>query len=192
MNLIDRHFSDGNEIEPCDWPLILSNFSLLTKKVVVWPEPMEQFRTGSKVNCQLELDIATKSIGMSRPASVVVPEDVLEDVARSILNKKILGVLKRDFSADGDHVYGSFKPFTMDQFSKAVADTHKDWEAVRDVFGVPQWVLQPLLTFLSKAGEIRTFICDGILITSMVTMPREDLDMWVQPTDRVTPLKKFM
>lgn len=186
----NRAAAKGYDVHGKDWFTLFNNFVSLSHATSVWPDPAEMFRVGSKLQGQQDFQLAAMSLGFSVPFSAACRDGDVLNYAKRIQEGKIKAVLKREYSDRSLQVIG---PFTKQQVlaAKTALRMASHWDAVADVWGRPQWMLQPLVVHLLHIGEVRSFVIGGILTCNIITTPRRDglLDIYV--ADRIRPLHTF-
>lgn len=150
-------------------------------------------RTGSKIQCQRDFEMAAQSLGYSMPFSVVCEDNHIVQLAKYIEKGQLQAVLKRDYSDGAQHVLVP----GMNQASRiakaAISQTKQDWTPLQAFFGrPPSWILQPLVNDLQSIGEVRAFVIGGNLIVNMLTVPGQDSGDWTcRSLARVPPLNEI-
>ena len=170
--IIYRNPSMGYDVTPLQACLMYANLSELVTKTTVWPHPEDLFMGGSKVQCYETLRIASLSMGVPTPFYVILGEKISDPTfVKDFAEGRVQGVLKRDYSMKSQHVIFPTTPNTASTIQNALNEEKKTWNTVEELFGRPQWFLQPTVAHLLHVGEVRCFIVGGRLVYKVTTTP---------------------
>ena len=162
----------GYDVTPLQACLMYANLSELVTKTTVWPHPEDLFMGGSKVQCYETLRIASLSMGVPTPFYVILGENISDPTfVKDFAEGRVQGVLKRDYSMKSQHVIFPTTPNTASTIQNALNEEKKTWNTVEELFGRPQWFLQPTVAHLLHVGEVRCFIVGGRLVYKVTTTP---------------------
>jgi hypothetical protein len=152
----------------------------LAETTTVWPHPEELFISGNKVEGYETLRIASLSMNVSVPMYALADNLLHSKSFQDKLRRGLVhGVLKRDYSMRGQHVFSSHTPDLVDKLNMAVKESGS-WASVRDFFGQPHWFIQPFLAQLMEIGEVRVVIVGGRIAYKMCTTPKVgDHGAWI-------------
>ena len=166
---------------------------ILAERNTVWPDPRHLWAEGRKLYHTKILTESCSSLGLSYPRAlqVVTPN---ADLIREITDRTTEGVLKREFSSQGKHVY---TPHTKDAEAKlahALRTERAAYHEGQTKFSKPAWFLQPYVAPLLFLGEVRVFIVNGTLFCSVMTTPKQADElghMDIQEAMLFTPLSRL-
>jgi hypothetical protein len=117
-----------------------------------------------------------------------VCEDPTVDLVQDILDGKINGVLKCEYSSNTAHVYSKHTKNAVTNFRKAMEDQRKFWSwDKRKICKNPKWFIQPYLPSLIYLGEVCAFIVNGIIINIITSTP--DLESGLLDVAQVVQLQ---
>lgn len=164
----------------------------LRQTLTIWPDPMDLLMTGSKLFLDHLISASAASMGVSHLQIVLVdkPRKVITD----IVDESIAAVLKRDYSASGRHF---FSASSADPVSRLEGLLEEEAEAYNSpdlgcYFPHPRWFIQPFNPGLTRLGEVRTYLVNGILFGKIITTPRvEDDALDLVVPILFTPLSKL-
>lgn len=152
----------------------------LRKDTLIWPDPLDLFRAGSK----LSLNTIIHAVAVSEEASHPICQTInpTMELVEDILLGKRNAVLKRDWSSSGAHVYtkhaqgGTQK--ICQAFRRVLREETRAYDLVEatdhEDFHRPKWFIQPYLPALIYLGEIRAFFVNGYLMKKIITAPRNE------------------
>lgn len=150
----------------------------LQERTLIWPQPQELYKAGSKCYLHYIISMAAVSEGYPHPVSATCEPTValLED----ILSGEVSGVLKRDWSNATTHVFTKHsavdhrsKRASIKALERAIRAEFETYKAITSYFRRPVWFIQPYLPAMILLGEIRLFIVNGIIINTIITTPIE-------------------
>jgi hypothetical protein len=166
---------------------------VLTQKLTIWPDPRHLMAEGSKLFHIKIITESSASMGESYPRAVQVSpskENVL-----GIVHRDIDGVLKREFSSQGCHVYTPHTKSAETQLMTALKNERRAYHSSNGTtLPKPIWYIQPYIPALLFLGEVRAFIVNGTIFNAIVTSPRNTSDLGgleVQEAILFTPLSKL-
>lgn len=161
---------------------------ILSRILTVWPDPVHLLAEGSKLYHEKIIAESLASLGLSCPRAVrVTPSPAIID---EITNGTTAGVLKREFSSEGKHVYTPHTEGGKDRLAAALRDERAAYNS-RTNFPKPVWYIQPYIAPLLYLGEIRAFVINGVFYAAVMTSPRHARElghMDVQEAVLFTPL----
>jgi len=142
---------------------------ILTQRLTIWPDPRHLMAEGCKLYHIKIITESSTSLGYSYPRVMrVTPSRIL---IKELQDGTSAAVLKREFSSQGRHV---FTPHTRDAEAHLTDQFRKEREAYADTtFPNPAWFIQPYVAPLLYLGEIRVFIVNGTLFSTVVTSPKK-------------------
>jgi hypothetical protein len=135
----------------------------------VWPPIQEKQREGAKYEWTRQLDRIAKTMGTPRLTSLVLTEDTVPESGK--------WVLKREFSADSEHVEIVDLDGKTKREIKAMAPIQ---QALKD--SKHKWIIQTYAHMLQQWGEWRVFLIGGkvryIILTARAEGDRKDKWEW--------------
>ncbi len=153
----------------------------------MWPDPRDLILTGSKLYMNHIVTEAARALGQSQPV-IAVCDDPTVNLVQDIIDGKINGVLKREYSSNTTHVYSKHTKNAVTNFRKAMEDQRKFWcWDKRKIYENPKWFIQPYIPSLIYLGEIRAYIVNGILINIITSTP--DLDSGLLDVTQVVQIR---
>lgn len=147
------------------------SLGVLCSKTMMWPDPRDLLMTGSKLYLHTIIARAAQALGHSLPSIVVCPNPTV-NLVQNILDGKVDGVLKREYSSDTKHVFTRHTEDAVKKFQSAIERERECWRwDGRAVCENPKWFIQPYIPSLVYLGELRAFIVNGIIINILSTTP---------------------
>ena len=148
----------------------------LRNHTLIWPDPLDLFRAGSKLNLNNIVHAVALSEGQSYPICATVEPD--DDLLQSIMDGTKSLVLKRDWSSSSSHVYTKHTAGGLagacGRLQAAIEKEEAAYAALQaNDFIRPTWFIQPYLPALIIIGEIRAFFVNGLLLRKIITSPCE-------------------
>ena len=167
---------------------------ILTQKLTVWPDPRHLLAEGSKLFHIKIITESSASMGESYPRAIKVSPG--KQHVLGIVHRDIDGVLKREFSSQGHHVYTHHTKSAETQLMTALENERRAYHRSSHgkEFPKPIWYIQPYIPALLFLGEVRVFIVNGTIFNTIVTSPRNASDLGhleVQEAILFTPLSKL-
>ena len=137
----------------------------------MWPDPRDLLLTGSKLYMNHLIIQSAQALGQSQPI-IAVCENPTASLVQDILDGKIDGVLKREYSSDSTHVYTKHTQNAVKKFKKALEDERKFWHwDNQKICENPKWFIQPYIPSFLYLGELRAFVANGIIVNVVVSTP---------------------
>jgi hypothetical protein len=137
----------------------------------MWPDPRDLVMTGAKLYLHTIIAQSAQALGQSLPSIAVCPNPTVK-LVQDILDGKIDGVLKREYSSDTKHVFSRHTKNAVKNFQSAIERERKCWRwNAKGVCETPKWFIQPYIPSLVYLGELRAFIVNGIIINIVSTTP---------------------
>ena len=159
---------------------------VLTQKTTIWPDPRDLYMGGSKLFLNFIIQKSSAAMGLLHPLAMrVIPN---EDIIRDIVQGKIEGALKREFSSHDQHVFTRHTKDAGLKFMKAITEEHLAYRSHKSDFRTPLWFIQPYTDQQIYLGEIHALIVNGVLFKAFITNPNE---LHVQEPTIFTPLSKL-
>jgi hypothetical protein len=164
---------------------------VLTQKTTIWPNPRDLYMAGSKLFLNFLIQKSSAAIGLSHPLAIRVTPT--EDTIRDIVQGKIHGVLKREFSSHNLHVYSQHTKDAQQKFRDAVVQGLQHYSSGETKFQTPLWFIQPYIAPLVYLGEIRAFVVNGVLFKAFVTTPSQEVSHGLEVQEPIIfmPLSKL-
>lgn len=148
----------------------------LKKETLIWPDPIDLFRQGSKLHVASLVQAVAKSENQQYPICATVKPT--PQLVKDIVNGTRKGVLKREWSTGTDHVY--YKGMPMDRVdifknqltSRTKLEKQLAKQKPHDLLNVtPKWFIQPFIPSLIYVGELRVLIVNGAILGKIITTP---------------------
>jgi hypothetical protein len=152
--------------------MMFSNLQDLEKNTTLFPRSQELFMGGSKIQVYQTLRQASLSMGISTPLISLIEVHLQQNqFLKKFADNQIPGVLKRDYSKKGAHVFIPGQVDVKKKVKEAIQEEEETWKRVENFFGRPKWFVQPFVPQLRKVGEVRAYILEGIICYKMTTTP---------------------
>jgi hypothetical protein len=166
---------------------------VLTQTMTIWPDIRHLLAEGHKLFHIKIITESAESMGLSYPRVLSVNPST--EKIQLIVDGDIDGVLKREFSSQGVHVYTRHKEDAASQLNYAMWDERSAYCSGNTTsFPKPLWFIQPYIPALLYLGEIRAYIVNGTMFNTVVTTPTtvNDLNgLDIQRAILFTPLSKL-
>lgn len=165
---------------------------ILSRRLTIWPDPLHLLAEGSKLYHMRIIHESSASLQHSCPR--VVKVDPTPELADEITNGTTSGVLKREFSSEGRHVYTPHTQHAKAKLREALKAQSTAYNSKITKFPKPRWYLQPYIAPLLILGEIRAFIVNGVFYAAVITSPAQANNLGyldVQEALLFTPLSEL-
>jgi hypothetical protein len=189
------NYDDYKPVAAPDIPGWFDNLRRLRNHTLVWPDPEQMLKRGSKLAVLAQL-IRIASTSTKTPYPVVYKLPVY--VQDKFLEREGW-VIKRSYSDGSQHVLFTGSTGNCRQkfhASNQETQTHYFGPGVEEVlsrYGVtPLWFSLPYIRELEEKGEIRMYFVGGRFTYAVWTRPLAGADdMTIERVERVTPLTKL-
>lgn len=164
---------------------------ILTQRLTIWPDPRHLLAEGSKLYHMKIITEASSSLGFSYPRALQVNPAL--GLIREITGGTTDGVLKREFSSQGRHVYSIHTTDAENKLAQALRTEAAAYSG-ETTFPKPIWYLQPYVAPLIFLGEARIFVVNGVVFDAVVTTPKQTKvlgEMDIQEAMLFTPLSQL-
>lgn len=169
---------------------IWKGMAYLCQTVTVWPDPRDLMMAGSKLFLDNLIRMSAISMGYSHPQAVRI--DPTTETVKNIVERKMDGVLKREFSSHGQHVFSLHTERAEDKFIAAMDKEEVNYELDLSKFLRPRWFLQPYIPELRYLGELRIFVVNGIIFKTIITNPNDgNKPLEITEPNILTPLSRI-
>jgi hypothetical protein len=149
------------------------SLAILCSQTMMWPDPRDLVATGAKLYLHTIIAGSTQALGQSLPTIAVLPNPTVE-LVQNIVDGKIDGVLKREYSSDSNHVFSKHTKNAVKKFKEAINRERECWRWEKGtVCENPKWFMQPYLPSLVYLGEIRAFFVNGMIFNILATTPEK-------------------
>jgi len=164
---------------------------VLTQKTTIWPDPLDLYMGGSKMFLNLIIQKSSEAMGLLYPLAMRVRPT--EDTIRDIMEGKIKGSLKREFSSHDRHVFSRHTKDVGPKFKQAIAEEHRAYLSLKNDFQTPLWFIQPYIAGQKYLGKILALVVNGVLFKAFTAKPDSDdpHELRVQEPSFFTPLSKL-
>ena len=146
------------------------SLAVLCSRTMMWPDPRDLVCTGAKLYLHTIIARSTQALGLSLPTIAVCPNPTVE-LVQDIVDGKIDGVLKREYSSDSNHVFSKHLKNAVKKFKDVISREKECWcWNGEKICENPKWFIQPYLPSLVYLGELRAFVVNGIIVNILVTI----------------------